>query len=275
MKEREIKELFEGVKSEFLTEEFKFKVATLVEAKVKELTESKIEEIEKHAEEFKQSEAKKLEEKAVQFVDEILVDRLNQYLDYVAEEYVKENKLSIENGVKSMLYDKLAGGIRTVLSENSIPEAKETELNEVVAKAQALESEVKELNEKLLESKNESKGQQAIAIFESATLGLAESEKEEIKKLASDFDVDNLKEFKAKIDILTERAKRKKAKKSEDSSSSSSEEKSEEKKKKKSLKESFEGENEAETIEADRPIKLRTEGENPAYSGLGNMSDYL
>jgi hypothetical protein len=279
MKEKEIKELFEGVKSDLLTEDFKFKVATLVDAKVKELTEAKIAEVEKHAESFKKAEAKKLEEKAVTFVDEVLVERLNQYLDYVAEEYVKENKLAIENGVKSMLYDKLAGGIRTVLSENSIPEAKETELNEVVSKATELESEVKELNEKLLEAKNELKGQQAIAIFESATIGMTESEKEEIKKLAADFDIDNMKEFKSKIDILTERAKRKKGKKSESSSeekkgkkSSSSEEK---KGKKKGLKESFEGENSDETIEAGRPITLKTEGENAAYSGIGDMGSYL
>jgi uncharacterized phage infection (PIP) family protein YhgE len=278
MKEREIKELFEGVKSDLLTEDFKFKVATLIDAKVKELTEAKINEVEKHAESFKKAEAKKLEEKAVTFVDEVLVERLNQYLDYVAEEYVKENKLAVENGVKSMLYDKLATGVRTVLSENSIPEAKETELNEVVSKASELESEVKELNEKLLEAKNEIKGQQAIAIFESATFGLPYSEKEEIKKLAADFDIDNLKEFKSKIDILTERAKRKKGKKAGSSSEEKKKESSsssEEKKSKKGLKESFEGENSDETIEAARPIKLKTEGENAAYSGIGDMGSYL
>jgi hypothetical protein len=200
----DITQIFENIKSDLLTEEVKTKITTLFEAAVNEKVNAKIEELNASAEEFKVQEATKLEEKAVEFVDKHLLDKIDEYLDYVSQEYVTENKLAITDGLKASMFDKLVGDVKKVLSENQIKEDK-------VEEAQSLFDEVKGLKEQLNESikvnmdyKKKIKGIEAVNVFEDITRDCSVAQKEKMVKICEDFDIDNIEEFKTKVQTIKE-----------------------------------------------------------------------
>jgi hypothetical protein len=200
----EIKEIFEGVSSELLTDDVKLKIETLIEAKVAEKTvalqeaqDTKIPELEEKAEEFKSLEADKLEEKAVEFVDNVLLDKIDSYINYVAEEYVKENELAIESGIKSELYESLISSLKGTLKEHNVTEEESSIVEELQTKVGALETKLNKTLEENMEFVSQMNGVKAKSIFEKVTADLSESTKERMEKIAGEFDCDNLQEFES------------------------------------------------------------------------------
>ena len=178
--EEDINALIAG---EELSEEFQEKARTIFETAIK----SKVATVK---EELQEAYEKVLVEE-VEAVKKDLTERVDSYLEYVADEWVKENQLSVEEGLKAEMTDSFLDGMKKLFEEHyvTIPEDKYDVLESMVDKLDEMESKLNEqidknvaLNSRLAEST-------ADVIFAEATEGLALSRKDKLAKLAENVEL--------------------------------------------------------------------------------------
>ena len=125
------------VKDEDLSEEFKSKAATIFEAavhqKVMEVSSEKIDELEK---EFQDN----LQEEIVSFRDE-LTEKVDGYLNYVVEEWMKENELALESSLRSEITEEFMSGLKNLFTEHyiEVPDEKVDIVENLFDKVEELE----------------------------------------------------------------------------------------------------------------------------------------
>jgi hypothetical protein len=181
-----------------LSEEFKTKAATIFEAAVKSKVKSEIERLEgEYSSEL--SEAKET-------VKEELTTKVDNYLNYVVEQWMADNELAIEKGIKGEIAEDFIGGLKQLFEDHYIDvpdekydilEAKEKELEEMKAK-------VNEMTEKSIEDKKLIEGYTKDEIFESAVEGMADTEKEKMKSLVEDVAFENADAYSKKLSTIKE-----------------------------------------------------------------------
>ena len=181
-----------------LSEEFKTKAATIFEAAVKSKVKSEIERLEGEYE-------TEIAEAKGAYKQE-LTNKVDNYLNYVVEEWMKENELAIEKGVKGEIAEDFIGGLKQLFEDHyiDIPEekydilgAKETEIEEVKGKVNEMTTQAVEMKKQLSEySKDE--------ILEDVTSGLADTEVEKLKSLIEDISYEGADEYKAKLTTIKE-----------------------------------------------------------------------
>ena len=181
-----------------LSEEFKTKAATIFEAAVKSKVKSEIERLEgEYSSEL--SEAKET-------VKEELTTKVDNYLNYVVEQWMADNELAIEKGIKGEIAEDFIGGLKQLFEDHYIDvpdekydilEAKEKELEEMKAK-------VNEMTEKSIEDKKLIEGYTKDEIFEQTVEGLADTEKEKIKSLVEDVSFENADAYAKKLSTIKE-----------------------------------------------------------------------
>jgi len=181
-----------------LSEEFKTKAATIFEAAVKSKVKSEIERLEgEYSSEL--SEAKET-------VKEELTTKVDNYLNYVVEQWMADNELAIEKGIKGEIAEDFIGGLKQLFEDHYIDvpdekydilEAKEKELEEMKAK-------VNEMTEKSIEDKKTIEGYTKDEIFESAVEGMADTEKEKMKSLVEDVAFENADAYSKKLSTIKE-----------------------------------------------------------------------
>jgi hypothetical protein len=181
--------------SEELSEEFKESATTIFEAavlsKVNEVLESATEEMSSDLDAEKET------------MIEDLTTKLDDYLEYVAEEWMKENELAIEKGVRAEIVENFMHGLRNLFAENyiDIPEEKVDLVDELAGKVEELEASVNEEVERNIEVKKElvemKKDKELAVVCE----GLTDSQVEKMKSLAEgvDYDADTYAEKLATI----------------------------------------------------------------------------
>ena len=183
---------------EELSEEFKEKAKVIFEAALN----SKVKEIQETLE--VQYEAKLEEEKAELKV--ALQDRVDSYLEYVAEEWMVENTLAIEHGLKTEMTESFLSGMKGLFEEHyvTIPEDKYDVLESMVDKLDDMETKLNEqidknigLNKRLGESV-------ASGILESVSEGLAATQKEKLASLAESVEFDSETQYREKLEVLKE-----------------------------------------------------------------------
>ena len=181
---------------ENLSEEFKQKATTIFESAVVARTASLMEEIEEALfEEF---------QVAVEEVKEELATKLDDYISYMAEEWMKENTLAIEQGLRAEIVEEFIGGLKNLFIEHyiDIPEEKVDVVEELTNKVEELQAEVNEqiqANVEMHKALNESKKQEAIhAVCE----GLTQTQVEKMKQLAESVDFTTDEEFADKLVTL-------------------------------------------------------------------------
>ena len=193
--EEDVKALLEG---EELSEEFQDKAKTIFETAIK----SKVEEIKGKLEE---SYAENLVEE-IATVKANLTERLDSYLEYVADEWVQENKLAVEAGIKSEMTESFLNGMKQLFEDHyvSIPEEKYDVLESMVDKLDEMESKLNEqidknvaLNKRLAESV-------ADVIFAEVTEGLAVSQREKLAALAENVEFESESDYREKLETLKE-----------------------------------------------------------------------
>ena len=197
--EESIASMFEGVD---LSEEFKSKVSLVFETAVREATKARVEEaVSTLEEEFEV----KLEESVNEAMEEI-TENLDSYLDYVVKEWMEENKVAIETGVKVEMAESLMDGLRNLFSEHNIDIDEETV--DVVA---SLEEQVQELTDQANQTINENielakeiASLKAEIVFEEVSEGLTVSQKERLKSLAEKLDFDDLEVYATDLNTLRE-----------------------------------------------------------------------
>ena len=181
-----------------LSEEFKTKAATIFEAAVKSKVKSEIERLEgEYASELDEAKATTKEE---------LTTKVDNYLNYVVEQWMADNELAIEKGIKGEIAEDFIGGLKQLFEDHYIDvpdekydvlEAKEKELEEMKAK-------INEMTEKSIDDKKIIEGYTKDEIFESAVEGLADTEKEKIKSLVEDVTFENADAYSKKLATIKE-----------------------------------------------------------------------
>ena len=193
--EEDVTALVEG---EELSEDFKNKAKTILEAAIK----GKVTQIKENLESDYE---KKLVEEVAEIKD-ALNERVDSYLEYVAEEWFTENQLAVEGGLKEELTESFMTGLKSLFEEHyvSIPEEKYDVLQSMVEKLDDMETKLNEqieknvgLNKRLAESVADS-------ILESVSDGLAATQKEKLASLAESVEFDSETQYREKLETLKE-----------------------------------------------------------------------
>ena len=186
------------IAGEELSEEFTNKARTIFEAAIR----TKVDTIK---EELQSSYEEQLVED-VQVIKEGLTERLDSYLEYVATEWVNENHLAIENGLKTEMTESFLSGMKSLFEDHyvTIPEDKYDVLNSMVEKLDEMENKLNEqidnnvmLNKRLAEST-------ADVIFAEVVEGLALSQKEKLQSLAENIEFESESDYREKLETLRE-----------------------------------------------------------------------
>lgn len=187
--------MFDG---EGLTEEFKEKIKVVFEAAVNERVTAIAEQLNAQANEA-------LTEQ-VQLISEALSTKLDDYLNYVVEEWMTENKLALEEGIRMDIAESFLSGLKELFESHyvSVPEGKTDVLESINANNENLE---KELNEKIEENISLRKAllehQCGIAFLE-ATDGLTDVQIERLSSLAEGLEYETVDQYTEKLNILKE-----------------------------------------------------------------------
>ena len=187
--------LFTG---EELTEEFKEKATTIFEAAVMVRINEEVARLE---EEF----AAKLEEAAAQQI-EGLVEQVDGYLGYIAEQWIAQNELALENGIKSEIVESFINGMKGLFEEHyvDVPAEKYDVLGEMQEQIAELTSKLDEqvaTNVELTKQISESARAQIVA---EAAEGLSDVEVEKFQALAEELTFENADSFSTKVKTIRE-----------------------------------------------------------------------
>ena len=193
--ESDVQALLEG---EELSEEFQDKARTIFEGAIR----SKVATIKEDLQEA-------YAEALVEELDSIkagLTERVDAYLEYVADEWMQENALQVEAGLKTEMTESFLEGMQSLFEEHyvTIPEEKYDVLNSMVDKLDEMESKLNEqidrnvaLNRRLAESN-------ADGIFTAVAEGLADTQKEKLATLAENVEFESDTDYREKLETLKE-----------------------------------------------------------------------
>jgi len=181
-----------------ISEDFKSKAATIFEARVFDRVAQIQEEIE--------AEYASVLEEAVETIKADLTEKVDDYLNYVVEQWMEENQIAIESGLRSEITEDFIAGLRNLFAENyiNVPEESVDLVEELAAKVEELET---KLNEEI-ETNIVYKKALTEAIKEQLTVevceGLTATQVEKIKSLAESVDFSTEEEFVDKLETLRE-----------------------------------------------------------------------
>jgi hypothetical protein len=185
-------------KGEELSEEFRAKATTIFEAAVLERINAINEELHAEYED-------KLDE-AIETTKEELSKKLDDYLGYVVEEWMKENELALELGIKSELAESFLTGLHGLFESHyiSVPEDRTDLLEELVGKVSELEGHLNDSLEKNVELRKGLIEAQCVEIFAEVSKGLVDTEIEKFNALSEGIDFETEEQYKEKLTILRE-----------------------------------------------------------------------
>ena len=183
---------------EELSEEFRAKAKTIFEAAINSKVSAIREEI-----------VREHEEKLSEEVEEIKVElqeRVDSYLEYVADEWFVENQLAVENGLKADMTESFLEGMKGLFEEHyvQIPEEKYDVLKSMVEKLDDMETKLNEQIEKNIALNKGLAEATADGILESVSEGLAATQKEKLASLAESVEFESDEEYREKLETLKE-----------------------------------------------------------------------
>ena len=183
---------------EELSEEFRAKAKTIFEAAINSKVIAIREEI-----------VREHEEKLSEEVEEIKVElqeRVDSYLEYVADEWFVENQLAVENGLKADMTESFLEGMKGLFEEHyvQIPEEKYDVLKSMVEKLDDMETKLNEQIEKNINLNGRLAESVADGILESVSDGLAATQKEKLASLAESVEFESDEEYREKLETLKE-----------------------------------------------------------------------
>jgi len=191
----DIKKIFEGTD---LSEEFAEQATTLFEAAVV----SKINE----SVELLASQAELALQEQMDEMNKELTEKVDAYLDYVVEEWMEENKLAVERGVKAELVDDFLSGLRNLFAEHyiDIPEEKVDVVEELTGKVEELTASLNEEIEKNISLKKENTGTKRQQIVTAVSKGLSENQADKLASLSEGVDYVDEDDFTTKLESIKE-----------------------------------------------------------------------
>lgn len=187
--------IFEGVD---LSEETRDKAKTIFEAMIVTKINEQVEAV-----------AADLEEQYASIVENIandLTSKLDDYLNYAVSEWMEENKLAVESGIRTEMTEDFLTGLKKLFDENyvNIPEEKVEVVEELVAKVEELEEKLNEETNRSIELAKEVRSFQFAEVFAEATNDLSDVQAEKLRTLSEGVSAETAEEFAKKVAILKE-----------------------------------------------------------------------
>jgi len=187
--------LFNG---ENLSEEFMSKTAVIFEAALNERTTKIREQVLRESASIIQEEVEK--------VTQELATRLDEYLNYAVDEWMKENKLAVENGIRTEISESFIGGLKNLFETHyiEVPEKKHDILEDLFNENQELETALNEQIQTNMNLNREVTAGQARAVFLNTVSDMSQVDAERLASLAESIDFSNAQDFQNKLLILKE-----------------------------------------------------------------------
>jgi hypothetical protein len=201
-KEEEVIDVSDDVKAligdEKLTEEFKAKAATIFEAAIK----SKLK-VEKQK--IEDGYKKKLKEE-VDTAKTELVEKVDSYLNYVVEEWMKQNEIAVERGIKGEIAEDFISGLKKLFEDHyiNVPDEKYDVLEDQASKIEELNKKLNEQIEANVKLNSEIGKLTRQDIVDAVSADLTDTNKEKFNKLAEEIEYSNANEFKNKVTTIKE-----------------------------------------------------------------------
>jgi hypothetical protein len=181
-----------------LSDEFKEKTAVIFEAAVK----SKLsEEIDRLESQYKEE----LEEELSSTKSE-MVEKVDSYLNYVVENWMKENELQVENGLRTEIAEGFMSKLKDLFSESyiEVPESKVDLVDELAEQVEELESKLNETTQKVIDQSGELEEMKKEEIIRESSSDLADTQVEKLKTLVNDLDFEDAEKFAEKVKTVKE-----------------------------------------------------------------------
>ena len=184
------------VDGEELSEEFKTKAATIFEAAVK----SKIAGIRKQIRE----ESKKENDERIESMQTEMTENVDNYLNYTVKEWMTENKLAVETGVRNEVTESFISGLKKLFEEHyiDVPDEKEDVFENLVVEVAELEEKLDEQTEKHMETVKELNKYKAAHIFKTISEGMVDTDVEKLAELTEDVEYDTDEQYAEKLNVI-------------------------------------------------------------------------
>ena len=181
-----------------LSEEFKDKAATIFETAVKTRIKEQTKILEAQFEE-------KLSEET-ETVKEAMVEKVDSYLNYVVEEWMKENELAVERGIRTEIAEDFITGLKDLFKEHyiDVPEEKYNVLDDLTNQVKDLEGKLNEQIEKNVNLTKEVNNSERANVVAEVSADLADTEKEKFASMAENVEFDNADKFREKLETVKE-----------------------------------------------------------------------
>ena len=194
----DIKSQLDIIFGQDLSEEFRTKATSIFEAAVIARVNNEMEKVT----------AKLEEQTSTQLVEfkEALVEKVDGYLNYVVEQYMEENKLAVESGLRTEIAEDFISGMKTLFKEHfiEVPEEKYNVLEELQTKSEELQTSLDEAITESIELAKELNALKAASILDEQTKDLAATEAEKLKKLVEGVDFDSEDLYREKVSVIKE-----------------------------------------------------------------------
>jgi hypothetical protein len=186
------------VNGEELSEEFKEKAATIFEAAVLSRVKQEVAALD---EAYQVQLAEQVES-----IKEGLIEKVDGYLDYVVEQWMEQNEIALERGMKSEILEGFVGGLKSLFEEHyiDIPEEKFDVLGSLEEQVEELRSKLDEQFEANVEMKAELTQYQVEQVVNSLAEGLVDTDKEKFFALVEELDFDGVETFAKKAQTIRE-----------------------------------------------------------------------
>ncbi len=181
-----------------LSDEFKEKTAVIFEAAVK----SKLsEEIDRLETQYKEE----LEEELSSTKSE-MVEKVDSYLNYVVENWMKENELQVENGLRTEIAEGFMSKLKDLFTESyiEVPESKVDLVDELAEQVEELETKLNETTQKVIDQSGELEEMKKEEIIRESSSDLADTQVEKLKTLVNDLDFEDAEKFAEKVKTVKE-----------------------------------------------------------------------
>jgi len=181
-----------------LSDEFKEKTAVIFEAAVKSKLSEEIDRLE--------SQYKEELEEEISSTKSEMVEKVDSYLNYVVENWMKENELQVENGLRTEIAEGFMSKLKDLFSESyiEVPESKVDLVDELAEQVEELESKLNETTQKVIDQSGELEEMKKEEIIRESSSDLADTQVEKLKTLVNDLDFEDAEKFAEKVKTVKE-----------------------------------------------------------------------
>jgi hypothetical protein len=201
--EIDVKEDIEAiVNGEDLSEDFKTKASTIFEAAVSAKV---LSEVNSRIDELETNYKKEITDAKEEHLSTV-TEKVDGYLNYVTEEWMKENELAVEKGIRSELVEDFMTGLKNLFTEHyiDIPEEKVDLVDDLFEKVEELEQKLDESINTSVDIKKELATYKKAETLREVSEGLADTEKEKLGKLADGIDFEDKSQYSEKLEVIKE-----------------------------------------------------------------------